>query len=290
VVKLDLSKALPPQAYLYFSAFMPGLFFEFSILLANPGLIHQLTLNAQEEFVFGRYLILLIGLFLAFVIGNGLMLFASLLQTLLGLVYKTYLFLWIQFQKHVLLPILTRLTHNRPGPPPSPPRPVRPPPRWVVNLYLWTSENVQPLPSQEEKDVYHWWVTIAKQLMLKRYDLTEDKLPAISFEQLQDVLTIPTPEELRGSVLVNASYATGWAGLFASRFAPALCNKWYMMFAYFLIGCGLLHDWNIARRFNDPSLGNMLRLRAVLREFPKIQPAGPNQLGSANHQSEEDDS
>jgi hypothetical protein len=289
VVRFDLSKALPPKAYLYFSAFMPGLFFEFSLLLSNPGLVHQLTLNAQEDIALGRYLALFIGLFLAFVIGSGLMLFASLLQTLLGLVYTVGASLWKQIQKNILLPILSRLTHTRPSSTASVQGRVWTPPRWLVMLYIHTSQEVQPLPGEEEKDAYVWWVTLAKQLLLKRYDLPEEKLPAVNFGPLQGVLTTPTPEEIRGSVLVNASHATGWAGLFASRFAPALCNRWYMIFAFFLVGCGLLHDWNIARLLRDPALGNTLRLRAVLREFPKITQPGPSQSGSAGSLGEEDE-
>jgi hypothetical protein len=255
---------------------MPGLFFEFSVLLANPELTRRLTGNAQADFVFSRYLILFIGVFLAFVIGNSLMLFASLLQSSIGLVYRLCLFLSIQFQRRFLLPVLTRLTHMRTAPtastPANPtPRPVRTAPRWLAEFYVRTLKNVESLPGEEERDAFEWWLTLAKQLLLKRYDLTEEKLPKVNFGPLESVLTIPTPEEVRGSVLVNASHATGWAGLFASRFAPALSNKWYMSLSFFLVGCGLLHDWGVARRMHDPALGNMLRLRAVLREFPRIK-------------------
>jgi len=77
VLSFDLSKAIPPRAYLYLSAFMPGLFLEFSILLANPALACELALRSQEGFGFGRYLTLFVGLFLAYVIGNTLMLFGG---------------------------------------------------------------------------------------------------------------------------------------------------------------------------------------------------------------------
>jgi hypothetical protein len=251
---------------------MPGLFFEFSILLANPALACQLALRSQESFGFGRYLTLFVGLFLAFVIGNTLMLFASLIQMAVGYVYSLYLFLWKLFERKVLLPVLTKLTHI----------PGWTPPKWFFDLYVLTVTNVQRVSSTEPTPAYLWWETLAKQLLLKRYGLSEESLPAASFSPLQKVLTVPTAEEIRGSILVNASHATGWAALIASKFAPALRTKWYITFAVFLIVYGLLHDWYVAKRLNDPDMGDTLRLRAVLREFPKIQPSGAPQPAPEN--------
>lgn len=262
---------------------MPGLFFEFSILLGNPDLASQLILRTQG-LALGRYLNVLVGLFLAFVIGNALIQFASLIQFALGRAYKAGLFLWEQFQERVLLPTLAPwvtipASTTDPNSAPNPtPRPLRTPHPWLLALYVRTLKTVRRIRSTEPTAAYLWWETLAKQLLLKRYGLPEEKLPEASFQPLQDVLTTPSPEELRGSVLVVALQATGWAALFASRFAPALWNKWYIIFALFLIGSGLLHDWYVAKRLNDPNLGDTLRLRAVLREFPKIPLAGTAQI------------
>jgi hypothetical protein len=273
VVSLDLSRALPPRAYLYLSAFMPGLFIEFSILLANPNLARQLVLRTQEGFGFGPYLTLFVGLFLAFVIGNALMLFAWFIQLVVERAYRIGLFLWEQFESHVLLPRLTKLSQRQGWTPPS----------WLFALHTRTVKNVQRVHSTVPTDDYLWWEALAKQLLLKRYGLSESDLPPASFRPLQEVLTDPTPEEIRGSILVSASQATGWAALIASYFAPALRTRWYISFALFLIAYGLLHDYTVAKSLQDPDLGDTLRLRAVLREFPKIRSAGPAQPPSENH-------
>ena len=73
---------------MYLSAFMPGLFLEFSILLANPALARELALRSQEGFGFGRYLTIFVALFFAYVIGNTLMLFAALIQWAVGYAYS----------------------------------------------------------------------------------------------------------------------------------------------------------------------------------------------------------
>jgi len=263
---------------------MPGLFFELSILLANPDLARQLALRSQEGFGFGRYLTLFMGLFLAFVIGNAFMLFTSLIQFGVGIFYRTGRFIRALFDRYALLPVLKKLIYGKqnalpPGVSPnstSRPNPTQGQrwtlPRWVFALYTSTNTRVQGAPGEEEKNEFLWWQTLAKQLLLKKYGLSEDKLPAANFSALYDVLTLPTAEEVRGSVLVNASQATGWAALAASMFAPALRTYWFITFGLFLILYGLIHDLFLARSLHNPEWGHVPRLRAIFREFPKIPP------------------
>src|SRR5260370_21082914 len=246
---------------------MPGMFLEFSILLGNPDLACRLALRTQEGFGFGRYLTLFVGLFLAFVIGNALMLLSGLILDVVELAYRFSVFLREQFDSRVLLPLLTKLTHRQGWAAP----------RRVSALVLGTVKKVGRRASPEPTPEYLWWETHAKQLLLKRYGLTEKSLPYTSFHPLQAVLTTPTAEEFRGSMLMNASHATGWAALVASYFAPALRTKWYIAFGLFLIASGLLHAYRVAKYLSDPDLRDSLRLQAVLREFPKLRPSGPAQ-------------
>lgn len=278
MLHFDLSKVLPPRPYLYLSAFMPGLFLELSILFANPDLARQLALRSQEGFAPGRYVTLLVGLFLAFVIGNALMLFVWLIQRAIEWAYRNALSLWEKFETHALLPYLRKkMTESQ-----------RIPPKWVLALHARTAKNVRRVRDVEPSDDYLWWETFTKRLLLKRYGLSEGDLPPASFVPLQKVLTTPTAEELRGSILVNASHATGWAALIASYFAPALRANWYFAFALFLIAYGLLHAYDVANDLEDPDLGNLLRLRAVLREFPEVQPTGTIQPAPQNHADKRD--
>lgn len=268
MLHLDLTKALPPRPYLYLSAFLPGLFFELSILLAHPERVCELALRTREAVGLGSYLTVLIGLFFAFVIGNALMLFSSVIQSVVGFLYRYGFSLWELYRKHVLYRFLTWMTHRwKPAPPPTPenPNPVPTPrraPRWINALYQRTLDKAHGLPSPDEKDEYRWWETFARHLLLKRYDLAEEKFPTASFGPLYDALAVPTHEERRGSILMNATQATGWAGLLVARIELTLWNKWYLAFAAFLIACGLVHDFAIARYLNNPEWGTLLRLQA----------------------------
>jgi hypothetical protein len=248
--------------YVYLAAFIPGLFLEFCVLLANPELACELAARSHEGFASGRYITMFVALFFAYVIGNALMMMVNFAQLAVNIVYRIRRFLWEQFQKHVVLPHLTELTHT----------PGKRQPWWVYDLHRRLSDKLWYYQRPEQEAAFRWWKTLAKQLLLKRYGLSEELLPAASFSPLRYVLTIPTAEEIRGSVLVNALHATGWAGLVACKYAPLLRNRLYVSFAVFLILFGLFHDFYVARNLFDPEVGDLLRIRAILREFPKIQP------------------
>lgn len=114
MLNLDVSKVFPARAYAYLAALIPGLFFESSILLANPELINKLVAKSQEGFALGHYMTLGIGLFLAFVIGNGAMIFVTLIQRLLGYLYRLATFTWKNFCSWLLSPLLYWLL-QKPG-------------------------------------------------------------------------------------------------------------------------------------------------------------------------------
>jgi hypothetical protein len=103
--KLDLSKLVPVKQYSDLVAFVPGLFFEFSILLANPEIIARLVSKSQEALALGHYSILCIALFLAFVIGNIFSLIDILIQYLLGFVIRFQRFIWRQLWRVARVPV-----------------------------------------------------------------------------------------------------------------------------------------------------------------------------------------
>jgi hypothetical protein len=76
-----------------------------------------------------------------------------------------------------------------------------------------------------------------------------------------------TAQEIRGGILIIAFHATGWAGIAAIHFAPALNNTYYIGFLLLLIFCGIMHDWFIAKWLNDPVMASLMRVRAGLREL-----------------------
>src|SRR5712691_8058852 len=158
--KVDISKALPPSAFNYLAPFVPGLFFEISILLANPRLISELASQSQSAYHFGYYTLLLIALMLAFIIGNGFVLFVRMFQRMVGRIYQLKRFLLKQLNHHVLLPVVNRVM-NRPG---------KIPPRWLVSFHRFL--NMQDGFSPILMGVQRVYRLVAIQL-LKKYGIVQ---------------------------------------------------------------------------------------------------------------------
>jgi hypothetical protein len=272
-----VSKIVPERFHSYLAVFLPGLFFEISLLVGNPALVSGFHDQLERSFAFGSTTIVLIALFLAFVIGNGFMLIPGLIvHFFFEPVCKVWWFLWRRLCVWPLKRIDDWLL--------SKPRLVQIPEvldfhRYVIDLGFKTRPD-------EAQSAWHCWVTVATRLVSKRYgikpqDLNDDHQWGVMYW----ILGVWKPEDTRGSLLMIATEATGWAGLMASRIAPALRNRYYFYFVGFLVGMGLLHDLYVARRTVDPRMASYAHVRAVMRELRQI----PDREGDAKPAEETDE-
>lgn len=78
---------VPPRAYTFLFAFLPGLFFEMCILLSNPALVCDLVAKAQDGMGLSNYELVGVALIFAFIIGNGFMLWVTLIQRFFAFLY-----------------------------------------------------------------------------------------------------------------------------------------------------------------------------------------------------------
>ena len=90
MIHLDLSNVIRRRAFTPFAAFLPGLFFEVSILFGNPELVRKLVGNLRQTLPPNRYVEVGLVVFLTFVIGMAFMLLVTLLQF-----FMTYWFYWV---------------------------------------------------------------------------------------------------------------------------------------------------------------------------------------------------
>jgi hypothetical protein len=246
-----LSNVIPPRTYTYLSAMIPGLFFELSILLGNPAYVRQLLDKSRAGFALDRYTILAVALFLAFVIGNGFMLFVGLVQRLLGFVYRVRAFLWRQLRKWPLAPFSTWIRQ----------KPFWSRRQWIHVFANDIIERAGPFGSGVPEGVRKCWARFARRI-LESYKIEHNDL-------LYGTLGTLTPREQRGSVFMIASEAIGWCGLAAAFLAPALRSRYYLGFAVLLVFAGIIHDWYLAERLSDPKTWGLLELRVIIRELER---------------------
>src|SRR6266567_3102016 len=83
-----VEKLIPPRAYILLFAALPGLFFEISLLLANPDRMGDLVATAQDGFGLRHYELAGLALILAFMIGNAFMLLVGFVEWLLIKLYR----------------------------------------------------------------------------------------------------------------------------------------------------------------------------------------------------------
>ena len=250
-INLDLSKALHPRILDVLTAFMPGLFFEICVLVANPALVLSVTRPPLD-----RSTMIFAATVMAFIIGNFFMLWVRFIQ----LTFIILLRAWTKFFPPLWKKLLTALLRPRANPPH--------PSRFASNRFLqrayqraWNDNRFQ--------DVAHVWQRIAARL-LKHYKI--DPPAAVRNESWlpwTGVVGTLEPEDVRGSILVMASHATGWSGLAATHFAPSLHNRYFLAFCLFSILAGLFHDCRVAYQLGSPENSWALGAKRAFEETPK---------------------
>jgi len=136
----------------------------------------------------------------------------------------------------------------------------------VQALYRYTLDITSDTPDQVQR-AWQAWVVLARRLLSVRYGIKPEDVTGDNLGVLYWVLGSPTPQDMRGNLILIAIEATGWAGLLATRIAPSLQIKYYFYFCAFLILNGLLNDFYTIRYSTDIRAIPYLRIRAVLREL-----------------------
>lgn len=260
-----LSSVLPPRTYAYLSAFLPGLFFEVSICLANPQFAQQLIARSNQAANLGRYPKILIAVFLAFVLGNAFMLWVGIVQRILALVFRISRFLWRCFCIWPLLPLLNRLVNR-----------LRTAHGWWNRRLPWIHNNIfRPVQAAvldsdfASEGVRKLWTILTRNVFKEHYGIALADLEQEEWNALYLASSAVPVTQFSDHLLMVAFQALGWSGLAATRFAPSLNNRNYFAFSLFLIAIGILYQWRLIRSVNDGFTFGELKVRALLRELRK---------------------
>jgi hypothetical protein len=254
----------------YLPPLMPGLFFELSILATNPQVVHKMF----AESGLGYYTELIAALIGAFLIGNGFVLFVRLIQIFLGRIYRISNSSWIALVR-TLVPRIGRLLA----------RPALPFRFWL-NKFFQKQQALGYGFSPALMETQRAWHVVTSEVLKQQYGIDVDELPRqMDWGVWYSVLGVPEPEDMRGSRIVIASHATGWAGLAALRFSPMLRSRYYVGFCIVLMVYVLLHDWEVARRLNNPVTVGLLKLRSLLRELKLLRTASNISSGKSPEDS-----
>ena len=256
MINVDLSRALHPRLLDHLAPFMPGLFFEVSILLARPEYFSSIAGRARV----GYFTSIWLALILAYIIGTGAVLFVRLIQIWTYSVYRFFTFVarhlgyaiadpigWI-LQSQMRLPVRFRM--------------------WLGQIYPKLSSGGK-FSSGASTDMKRAWQQAASALLQQGYGISPHA--ADDWTPWYFVLGEPDLAVFRGPLTLLAAQATGWAGLVASRLAPTLRCPIYLGFSGFLVAYGLLANWSYAKNANSETTVCLARIRAVLNELRKAR-------------------
>jgi hypothetical protein len=208
MISVDLSKSLHPRFLQTLVALLPGFFFEGCLFVGDPERMRGIVARTGTS---DRYLLALLVIFAAFLIGAATMAWVRLIQVVFARVYFFVSRWWPKKLDH-LEHAAARKAAVRPLEPGHPPKPES---RYLRFLrLLWLKQRRREVL---QRHVQSAWVDVAM-VLLKRYGIEEPEPHA----PWSEVLGRWRPEQVRGDLLSMAMHAVGWAGLAARHFAPAL--------------------------------------------------------------------
>jgi hypothetical protein len=260
-VNLDLSKVLHPRVTDLLTAFMPGLFFEICVLVANPALIVSFFRPPLD-----RPAAIFIFTVMGFIIGNFFMLWVSFIQGTINVLFRgCYLFTPQLWKKFLMYLLRARGTPPRPS-------------GFAAFQFLQRAYQ-KAWDDNPFQEIARVWQRLANQL-LKHYKI---ELPVTTSSEAwtawSQVLVGFEPDDVRGYIMMVASQATGWAGLAAIHFAPALRSRYFLAFCLFSIFVGLLHGCGVAYRLCNPEYSWGIGATRTFEELQRVSDKSPDTEG-----------
>jgi len=269
MIHVHLSDLLSARAFDYLAAFLPGLFFELSIAFANPTFMGSARGRLAGVLPDNQYVKLGVVLFIAFVIGNCFMMLVFFIRWGWGHLYKFAFALRREFYSRFLLPGCNRRVGElqKAG---------KPSPFWLTEVHDRLKYFASEI-DQHQREINACLGILTTGLLESKYGIKrDDAFHTPNWEVFYFTLATPTREEVRGEPIMTATHATGWAGLVAILLAPALRNRYYLSLSLLMVVSGLIHDFYLVRRINNPIVSRFLNIRGLLREFEKTPRAGAN--------------
>lgn len=259
MIKIDLSKAIPPRLGTYLVGIIPGLFFESSIAIGNPHFAASVISRVRETYPFGPYALLVLFFASGLFIGQGFFLTAWIVD----LVIASAVALWrsairITFGSQWLYRSFGKMQ----GVPPKRTIIIR----WLSRLIFWARGHEFSTKARPVLKCLH----IATRRLLKvrygidrRHDLLDDGEWGVWYSALG--------KPLRGfqeaSMVSRTFLACGLAGLAALYASPALRGRYFISLCLIFTFAGCFISVDLVRWRINPVRQSMERLRSVLLEL-----------------------
>jgi hypothetical protein len=260
MIKVDLSKVVPPRFGTYLLGLIPGVFFESSIAIGNRHFAASVISRVREIYPFGPYALLALFLASGLLIGQGFFLTAWISDLLIASAFALWRFaIRITFGSQWLYRSFAKLQ----GVPPKRTIFVRS----LSKLILWARGREFPIEARPVLQCLH---VATKRLLKKQYGIEVARnleSEGSEWGVWYSALGKPLKGFQEASMASRTFLGCGLAGLAALYASPALRGRYFVALCAVFTFTGCFISVDLVRWRINPVRRSMERLRSVLLEL-----------------------
>jgi hypothetical protein len=280
MIKVDISRMIPPRLGIYLLGIIPGVFFEASLAIGNPRFAVSVLCRVREIYPFGPYALLALFLTSGLFLGQGFFLGAWIAD----LIIASAVALWRFAVRNTLgSRWLYRWFGKIQGVPPNRNTFIRS----LSRAIFWARGREY---STESRRVLKCLYVAVQRLLKVRYGI-DRKLGQWDDGEWgvwYSALGKPLKEFQEASMSSRTYLGCGLAGLAAIYASPMLRGRYFVALCLILTFAGCFASIDLARWKFDPVRRSMARLRSVLLELSEASLAAEKPDGDAEIDADED--
>jgi hypothetical protein len=260
MIKVDLSKAIPPRLVTYLLGIVSGVFFESSIAIGNPLFAASVVSRVREIYPFGPYALLALFIASGLLIGQGFFLAAWIVDIVIAFVFVLWRYaIRVTLGSEWLYRSFVKLQGN----PPKQNSFVR----LLNRLILWARRRGFSIKARPVLKCLHLAV---RRLLKVRYGIDGNhglQLDDSEWGVWYSVLGKPMKRFQEAAMASRTFLACGLAGLTALYASPALRGRYFIALSLIFTFAGCFGSVELLRWRIDPAKSGTARLQSVLLEL-----------------------
>jgi hypothetical protein len=279
MIRVDISRAIPPRLATYLLGIIPGVFFEASVAIGNPCFAAAVLSRVRDIYPFGPYALLVLFLASGLLVGQGFFLAAWIVDLLVASAFA----LWRYAIRNTLgSQWLYRWFGKIQGIPPKQNRSIR----LLSRMIFWARGREY---SSEARPVLKCLYVAVQRLLRVRYGIDRKfggQWDDGEWGAWYSVLGKPLKDFQEASMSSRVFLGCGLAGFTALYASPPLRGRYFIALCLVFSFAGCLASVSLARWKFDPVRRSLARLRSVLLELSEAttateKPGGDSEKGSS---------
>jgi hypothetical protein len=280
MIKIDISRAIPPRLGTYLLGIIPGVFFEASVAIGNPRFAASVLSRVRDIYPFGPYALLALFLASALFLGQGFFIAAWIVD----LAVASAVALWrFAIRNTFGSQWLYRWFGKAQGIPPKRSLFIR----WVGRVIFWARGREF---SSEARPVLKCLYLAVRRLLKVRYGIEfGGQSDEGEWGAWYSVLGKPLKQFNEASLYARTFLGCGLAGFTALYALPQLRERYFVALCLIFTLGGCFTSVGLARwRFN-PVRRSLARLRSVMLELSEASIVTEKPKGDAEIEANEAD-